>query len=54
MKAFFAMAGSSIRRVGKLPYPIHLRDIAPTACASIGLPPPANCTGAAVGDILGA
>ncbi len=52
MKAFFLMAGSGVRRVGKLPYPIWLRDIAPTACRAIGLPAPANCTGAAVGDIL--
>jgi len=52
IKAFFLMAGPGVRRGLRLPYPIHLKDIAPTACHIIGMPAPANSNGAAVGDIL--
>jgi len=52
IKAFFLMAGPDVRRGLRLPHPIWLKDIAPTACHVIGLPAPANANGAVVGDIL--
>ena len=52
IKAFFLMAGPDVRRGLRLPHPIWLKDIAPTACHVIGLPAPANSNGAVVGDIL--
>lgn len=52
IKAFFLVAGPGVRHGLRLPYPIYLRDVAPTAAHLIGMAAPANANGRVVREAL--
>lgn len=52
MYAFFLLAGKGVRKNVLLPYPIHLKDIIPTACYRAGIDSPKNANGAVVKEVF--
>lgn len=51
MYAFSLFSGRGVRKNYFLPYPIHLKDIIPTACYLAGLAPPQDANGGVIKNI---
>lgn len=52
MYSFFLLCGKDIKRNFYLPYPIHLKDIIPTACKFLNVLPPVTSNGLEVKEVF--
>ncbi|MEM3486526.1 MAG: alkaline phosphatase family protein [Candidatus Hadarchaeum sp.] len=51
-RAMFILVGPKVRKGGRRPIPIGLKDVAPTIAYLLGIPAPANSEGRVIFDIL--